>query len=253
MIKNNLGNKSLTNLKRKARLILPANLLDDVLVPIHPAGRPFIAAFVAITMVFAFIAQPLGWIGAALSVWCVFFFRNPDRVTPCRSGLLVSPADGIVKSIGPAAAPPELELGPATRNRVSIFMNVFDVHVNRIPLNGAVVRLIYRPGRFFNASLDKASEHNERQGVVIATPDGAEVGLVQIAGLVARRILCGLKVGDTVQTGQRFGMIRFGSRVDVYLPPGVTALVAVGQRMIAGETVIADLQSDEPERPGVRQ
>ncbi len=188
-----------------------------------------------------------------MTAWCVFFFRNPDRVTPCRAGLVVSPADGIVKSTGPAVPPPELELGPATRNRVSVFMNVFDVHVNRIPLGGAIIRLIYRPGRFFNASLDKASEHNERQGVVIATPDGSEIGLVQIAGLVARRILCGLNVGDVVQTGQGFGMIRFGSRVDVYLPPGITTLVAVGQRVIAGETVIADLQSDEPERPGARR
>ena len=252
-ITNKLGNKSLTNFKRKARLILPANLLDDVVVPIHPAGWPFIAAFAAATVVLAAVAQPLGWIGGAVTAWCVFFFRNPDRVTPLRAGLTVSPADGIVQSVGPAPPPPELELGPAVRNRVSVFMNVFDVHVNRIPLSGAIVRLNYRPGRFFNASLDKASEHNERQGVVIATPDGSEVALVQIAGLVARRILCRLNVGDAVQTGQRFGMIRFGSRVDVYLPPGVTALVAVGQRMIAGETVIADLQSDEPERPGVRQ
>jgi phosphatidylserine decarboxylase len=201
-------------------------------------------------VVLAFVAQPLGWIGGAVTVWCVFFFRNPARVTPCRAGLIVSPADGIVKWVGPATPPPELELGPAPRERVSIFMNVFDVHVNRIPLEGVIVRLVYRPGRFINASLDKASEHNERQGVVIAANDGAEVGLVQIAGLVARRILCRLNVGDRVRTGERFGMIRFGSRVDVYLPPGVTALVSVGQRMIAGETVIADVQSDEPARLG---
>jgi phosphatidylserine decarboxylase len=201
-------------------------------------------------VVLAVVAQPLGWIVGAATVWCVFFFRNPDRVTPCRAGLIVSPADGIVKWVGPAAPPPELELGSVPRDRVSIFMNVFDVHVNRIPLEGSIIRLVYRPGRFINASLDKASEHNERQGVVIAAKDGSEVGLVQIAGLVARRILCRLNVGDAVQTGQRFGMIRFGSRVDVYLPPGVAALVAVGQRMIAGETVIADLQSDEPARAG---
>jgi phosphatidylserine decarboxylase len=251
--KNKFGNKTLTHFKRKARRVLPPNLLDDILVPIHPAGWPFIAVFAAATAILAFIAQPLGWIGAALTTWCVFFFRNPDRVTPCRAGLIVSPADGIVKSIGPATPPPELELGPAARNRVSVFMNVFDVHVNRIPLDGVIARLNYRPGRFFNASLDKASEHNERQGVVITTPDGTEVGLVQIAGLVARRILCRLTIGEAVRTGQRFGMIRFGSRVDVYLPPGATALVAVGQRMIAGETVIADLQSDEPERPGARR
>lgn len=204
-------------------------------------------------MVLAVVAQPLGWIGGAATIWCVFFFRNPDRVTPCRAGLIVSPADGIVKWVGPATPPLELELGPAPRDRISIFMNVFDVHVNRIPLEGAIVRLVYRPGRFINASLDKASEHNERQGIVIAAKDGAEVGLVQIAGLVARRILCRLNVGDTVRTGQRFGMIRFGSRVDVYLPPGVAALVVVGQRMIAGETVTADVQSDEPARVGERR
>ena len=204
-------------------------------------------------MVLAVVAQPLGWIGGAATIWCVFFFRNPDRVTPCRAGLIVSPADGIVKWVGPAAPPPELEFGPAPRNRVSIFMNVFDVHVNRIPLEGTIARLVYRPGRFINASLDKASEHNERQGVVIAANDGTEVGLVQIAGLVARRILCRLNAGDAVRTGQRFGMIRFGSRVDVYLPLGLTALVVVGQRMIAGETVIADLQSDEPARVGERR
>jgi phosphatidylserine decarboxylase len=203
--------------------------------------------------VLAALAQPLGWIGGAATIWCVFFFRNPDRVTPCRSGLIVSPADGIVKWVGPATPPPELELGSAARDRVSIFMNVFDVHVNRIPLEGAIARLVYRPGRFINASLDKASEHNERQGVVIAAKNRAEVGLVQIAGLVARRILCRLNVGDSVRTGERFGMIRFGSRVDVYLPPGVNALVVVGQRMIAGETVIADLQSDEPARVGERR
>jgi phosphatidylserine decarboxylase len=204
-------------------------------------------------MVLSVIAQPLGWIGLAATIWCVFFFRNPDRVTPCRAGLIVSPADGIVKWVGPATPPPELELGLAPRDRVSIFMNVFDVHVNRIPLEGVIARLVYRPGRFINASLDKASEHNERQGIVIAANDGTELGLVQIAGLVARRILCRLNVGDAVQTGQRFGMIRFGSRVDVYLPPGVNALVSVGQRMTAGETVIADIQSDEPARVGERR
>ncbi len=234
-------------------MILPADFLDDILVPIHPAGWPFIAAFAGIAVLLAVIAQPLGWIGAAATVWCVFFFRNPERVTPNRSGLIVSPADGIVKWVGPAAPPPELELGAAPRERVSIFMNVFDVHVNRIPLGGTITRLVYHPGRFFNASLDKASEHNERHGAVITAPDGSEVGVVQIAGLVARRIVCWLNRGDDVRTGQRFGMIRFGSRVDVYLPPGVPALVAVGQRMMAGETVIADLNSDEPARSGERR
>lgn len=229
---------------------MPTDLLKDIVVPINRAGWPFIAAFALVAVALAFVAQPLGWIGAALTLWCVFFFRDPDRVTPIRPGLVVSPADGLVRWVGPAPPPPELELGDAPLNRISIFMNVFDVHVNRIPIDGAVARLFYRPGRFFNASLDKASEHNERQSVVIAGADGVKIGLVQIAGLVARRILCRLREGQAVRSGQRFGMIRFGSRVDIYLPDGGASLVAVGQRTIAGETVLADLRSGEPERPG---
>lgn len=232
---------------------MTSDLLKDVIVPINRAGWPFIAAFTGATAVLAVIAQPLGWVGAALTIWCVFFFRDPSRVTPMRDGLVVCPADGVVRWVGPAPPPAELELGDAPLPRVSVFMNVFDVHINRAPVDGIVARLFYRPGKFFNASLDKASEHNERQSVVIKAPDGREIGLVQIAGLVARRILCRLQKDQEVRAGERFGMIRFGSRVDVYLPPGVAPLVAVGQRMVAGETVIADLRSHETERRGERR
>lgn len=230
--------------------VLSTELLRDVFVPINRAGWPFIAAFAVVTVVLAVIAEPLGWIGGALTLWCVFFFRDPDRVTPVRPGLIVSPADGLVRWVGPALPPPELELGGDPRQRVSVFMNVFDVHVNRIPADGVIDRLFYRPGRFFNASLDKASEDNERQSIVVTASGGERIGVVQIAGLVARRIQCRLESGQAVRGGERFGMIRFGSRVDVYLPEGTAPLVALGQRTIAGETVIADLQSIELPRAG---
>ena len=220
----------------------------SVLAPIHPAGWPFIAAFAVVTLALAVAVPPLGWAGGILTAWCVFFFRDPVRRVPTRPGLLVSPADGLVQTI--QAAPPPAELGlegtPATR--VSVFLNVFDVHVNRVPAAGTIERVVYRPGRFLNASLDKASEDNERTAVLLRLPDGRPLVFVQIAGLVARRIVCTLRPGQAVATGERFGMIRFGSRADVYLPEGVAPLVAVGQRMVAGETVIADLRSDEPAR-----
>jgi phosphatidylserine decarboxylase len=195
----------------------------------------------------------LGLVGAVLTLWCVYFFRDPDRATPTRPGLIISPADGVVQSIVPAPPPPELGMAATPLTRVAVFMNVFDVHVNRIPIDGTVTRLAYTPGRFFNASLDKASEHNERQALVIATTDGTEFAVVQIAGLVARRIKCFLAEGQDVRAGERFGLIRFGSRVDVYLPEGVAPLVAVGQRSIAGETVIADIRAQEPAREAERR
>ncbi|TVR84025.1 MAG: phosphatidylserine decarboxylase [Rhodospirillales bacterium] len=228
-------------------------LLDSVLVPIHRAGWPFIAGFAAVTAVLAWLVPLLGAAGAVLTFWCLMFFRNPDRVTPARAGLVVGAADGVIQSVTAAIPPPELGLGETPLPRVSVFMNVFDVHVNRIPADGTVTRLAYRPGRFVNASLDKASEDNERQGIAIALADGRALGVVQIAGLVARRILCDLAEGEHVKAGDRFGMIRFGSRVDVYLPPGVAPLVAEGQRCVGGETVIADLQGTEPPRQGVRR
>jgi phosphatidylserine decarboxylase len=192
------------------------------------------------------------WLGLIATTWCVYFFRDPVRVTPIREGLIVSPADGVVQKIVTMVPPVELELGDAERVRVSIFLNVFDVHVNRIPIEGSITKLHYNPGKFLNASLDKASEENERQSAKITMPDGETLGVVQIAGLVARRILCDLKEGQSVKTGERFGIIRFGSRTDVYLPLGVTPLVIVGQRAVGGETIIADMKSTENERVGVQ-
>lgn len=224
--------------------------MKAVLVPIHPQGWPFVALFALAAGLMWYAALPLGLFGCVLTLWCLYFFRNPDRVTPTRAGLVISPADGVVQMIAPAPPPAQLDMGADPLIRVSIFMNVFDVHVNRVPVDGTVDKLFYHSGRFINASLDKASEHNERQSVSVRLADGRRVAFVQIAGLIARRILCHLKEGETVRAGQRFGMIRFGSRVDVFLPPGVSPLVALGQRMIAGETVIADLQANEPQRQG---
>ena len=223
---------------------------NSVLVPIHRAGWPFIGLFAAASVGLALVAEPLGLIGVVLTAWCVYFFRDPERVTPTRNGLIVSPADGVVQSLEPAVPPAELEMGDEVRPRVCVFMNVFNVHVNRIPCDGTITKLAYRPGRFFNASLDKASEFNERQGVCMSTTDSGDIAFVQIAGLVARRILCRLGEGQPVLAGERFGLIRFGSRVDVYLPEGVAPLVVVGQKTVAGETVIADVCAQEPPRAG---
>jgi phosphatidylserine decarboxylase len=225
-------------------------LLKSVFVPINRAGWPFIAIFAAITVVAAYYSEPFGWIGVILTAWCTYFFRDPDRITPTRDGLVISPADGVVQMIQDAVPPPEIEMGDQPLNRISIFMNVFDVHVNRTPIAGTISKLAYRPGKFFNASLDKASDLNERQSVRLTTADNIEIAFVQIAGLVARRIKCDIEEGQNLLTGERFGLIRFGSRVDVYLPKEVSALVSVGQRAIAGETVIADFQATEQPRNG---
>ncbi len=224
------------------------NLLKSVFVPVNKAGWPFIAIFSAITVIAAYVSEPLGWIGVVLTAWCTYFFRDPDRFTPTRVGLVISPADGVVQMIQDAVPPPEIEMGEQPLNRISIFMNVFDVHVNRTPIAGTISKLAYRPGKFLNASLDKASEFNERQSVRMTTTDNIEIAFVQIAGLVARRIKCDIEEGQTVLTGERFGLIRFGSRVDVYLPKDIPALVTVGQRAVAGETVIADFQATDPPR-----
>jgi len=225
-------------------------LLKPILVPIHRDGWPFVAGFAVVMIVLALLWAPLGWIGAILTGWCAYFFRDPPRITPTRAGLVISPADGIVQMIQPAVPPAELGLGPQPLTRVSVFMNVFNVHVNRIPVEGTVANLAYRAGKFFNASLDKASEFNERQAIALRLADGRALAVVQIAGLVARRIRCDLKPSQAVRAGERFGLIRFGSRVDVYLPDGVAPLVALGQTTIAGETVIADLAAAEPARHG---
>jgi phosphatidylserine decarboxylase len=215
--------------------------------PIHPEGYIFIAVFAVITLVAGWIFDPLFWIGLVLTIWCAYFFRDPVRVTPQDDSLVVSPADGMISAVGPAAPPPELGLGPEPLLRISIFMSVFDVHVNRAPMTGRVAKIAYRPGIFLNADLDKASEDNERNGLVIDTAAG-RIGVVQIAGLIARRIVCFVSQGDSVDTGERIGLIRFGSRVDVYLPHGARALTAIGARAVAGETIIADFNAAAPAR-----
>lgn len=216
-------------------------MLDTVIKPMHREGIRFVAIFAAITAGLFLLSDLLGWIGVGLTIWCYYFFRDPARVPPARSGMVVSPADGVVSLIEKAVPPKELGMPEVPLTRISVFMNVFNCHVNRTPVAGEITSVAYRPGKFFNASLDKASADNERNSLRIRMPDGRELAVVQIAGLVARRIVCFVEPGDTTQTGERFGLIRFGSRLDVYLPDGVDPVVSVGQTMIAGETVLAEL------------
>jgi phosphatidylserine decarboxylase len=222
----------------------------SVIVPIHRAGWPFIGIALAAAVVLGVLWGPLFWLGLLAAAYCAYFFRDPPRVTPTRVGLVIAPADGLVHPIVRAVPPPELGLGDAPLTRVSIFLNVFNVHINRVPVDGTITALSYRPGKFVNAALDKASEDNERMAIKVTTYDGVDLGFVQIAGLVARRIVCNLKADQPVRAGQVFGLIRFGSRMDVYLPEGVAPLVSPYQTTVAGETVIADLQSDEAARQG---
>ncbi|NVO25014.1 phosphatidylserine decarboxylase [Donghicola sp. C2-DW-16] len=223
---------------------MSVSMLSTFVKPMHPEGRKFVAIAAAITVGFFLICEPLGWIGVGLTIWVYYFFRDPVRVTPTRPGLMISPADGIISLLEPAVPPAELGLGDQPMTRISVFMSVFNCHVNRLPAAGTLEKVAYRPGKFLNASLDKASEDNERNGLTVALPDGRRYGVVQIAGLVARRILCWSKEGQTLATGERFGLIRFGSRLDIYLPEGVEPLVSIGQTMIAGETVLADLNAN---------
>lgn len=225
--------------------------IRSVLVPIHREGWRFIAIFAVATLLLFWVAEPLGWAGVVLTAWCAYFFRDPPRVTPQRDGLVISPADGVVQMIERAVPPDELGMGTDPRLRISVFMNVFNVHVNRVPADGKVTALAYRPGKFLNAALDKASTDNERQSMKLQLPGGKELAIVQIAGLVARRILCEAHEGQEYKAGERFGLIRFGSRVDVYLDDGMVPLVATGQLCIAGETVIAEDGANEQPRTGV--
>jgi phosphatidylserine decarboxylase len=223
------------------------NSIRSQLAPIHPLGYPFIGGFALASLVLFVLWAPLGWIGTVATLWCAYFFRDPARVTPVRDGIVVSPADGRVSQITNALPPPELGLGDRPLPRISVFMSVFDCHVNRSPISGRIERIVYRAGKFLSADLDKASEDNERNAFVISSP-GFRLGVVQIAGLVARRIVPFAREGDLVSAGQRIGMIRFGSRVDVYLPEGSRALAAEGQTALAGETVLADLKIVEAGR-----
>jgi phosphatidylserine decarboxylase len=217
--------------------------LHHALPPPHQAGRPFLLGGLVVIVLGLVLAHWLSWIGLLFTLFCLFFFRDPERVPPDRPGAILAPADGRVVSVGLGTLPAELGLGMTPRWRVSIFLSVLNVHVNRIPADGTVTRIAYRHGAFVNASLDKASENNERNAVALRLPDGREIAVVQIAGLIARRILCTLREGDAVRAGARFGIIRFGSRTDLYLPEGVRPLVVEGQTMLGGETVIAELAS----------
>jgi phosphatidylserine decarboxylase len=217
------------------------NSIRSQIAPIHPEGYPFIGAFALLSLILFWVWTPLGWIGTVLTLWCAYFFRDPVRVTPVREGLVISPADGRVSRVTNVIPPLELDLGGKPLPRVSIFMSVFDCHVNRSPVAGRIERIVYKAGKFLNADLDKASEDNERNSLVIATGT-ARIGVVQIAGLVARRIVSFSREGDVLAAGDRFGLIRFGSRLDVYLPEGTKPLVAEGQTALAGETVLADLK-----------
>jgi len=218
------------------------NSIRSQLSPIHPEGYPFVGGFALVSLILFWLWSPLGWLGTVATLWCAYFFRDPPRVTPVRDGIIVAPADGRVSQVTNAVPPQELGLGPRPLLRISIFMSVFNCHVNRSPIAGRIERMVYRRGKFLSADLDKASEDNERNSFVIATGTGTRLAVIQIAGLVARRIVPFTREGETVAAGQRIGMIRFGSRVDVYLPDGARTLVGEGQTAIAGETLIADLR-----------
>ena len=227
------------------------SVLDSVrrqITPIHPEGYIFVAAFVAATVILGWLWAPLGWIGLFATLWCAYFFRDPPRVTPLRADLVVAPADGLVSFCDIAVPPPELGLGALPLPRVSIFMSVFDCHVNRAPIEGKVTRIAYHAGEFLSADLDKASEANERNGLVLESAAG-DFGVVQIAGMIARRIVCFTHEGARLGAGDRFGLIRFGSRVDVYMPEGARIVVGLHSRAVAGETVIAEMGRVE----GLRQ
>ncbi|MBU0585153.1 MAG: phosphatidylserine decarboxylase [Alphaproteobacteria bacterium] len=213
--------------------------IKNAFVPVNREGYPFIAGFAVVTLLLGLFSTSLFWIGAILTAWCAYFFRDPVRVTPLDDRLVISPADGVVSAVGPAVPPRELGLGSGEMTRVSVFMNVFSCHVNRSPVRGKITRIEHRPGKFLNAELDKASQENERNGLVIESPNGV-VACVQIAGLVARRIVCWAETGGNIGAGERIGLIRFGSRLDVFMPTDATVKVAVGQTAVAGETVMAE-------------
>jgi phosphatidylserine decarboxylase len=222
--------------------------IGDSIAPVHSDGYKFLAIGAVLTLLLFLLFPPLAWLAALGTAFVAFFFRDPVRVTPLREGLVVAPGDGRIAAIESVRPPPELGFGDAQRVRISTFLSLFDVHINRVPVAGRITRSIYVPGSFVNAARDKASEENERRAIVITTPSGVDVAVVQIAGLIARRIVTVVREGEGVGVGQRLGLIRFGSRVDVYLPPGHGALVCVGQRAIGGETVLADFKSNEAER-----
>ena len=217
------------------------NMMKVIAVPMHPEGRKFVAIFATVTAVLWLVWEPLFWLGVGLTIWCYYFFRDPVRSVAQRPGLILSPADGVVSLITKTVPPADMQLGDQRLTRVSVFMNVFNCHVNRAPIAGEVMAISYHHGKFLNASLDKASEHNERNSITIESADKTRVGVTQIAGLVARRIICFTKVGARLGVGERFGLIRFGSRLDIFLPEGIEPAVGLGQTAVAGETILARL------------
>ena len=221
------------------------NMMDAVILPMHPEGRKFVAIFAVFARVLGQIWEPLFWVGLAITVWCYYFFRDPERVVPQGEKFIISPADGVVSLIQEVTPPTEMGLGDEPLTRVSVFMNVFNCHVNRACIDGTVTNVTYHHGKFLNASLDKASEHNERNSITISRDDGLTIGITQIAGLVARRIVCFVEEGAKLSAGDRFGLIRFGSRLDIYLPKGVGPAVCLGQKTVAGETILAHV--DQPQ------
>jgi len=222
------------------------DMMKIIAVPMHPEGRKFVALFGVLSLLLLLVWEPLFWAGLVVTVWCYYFFRDPVRSVPQTEGLILSPADGVVSLITQAAPPADMDLGDAPRWRVSVFMNVFNCHVNRMPAGGTIRKIVYHKGKFVNASLDKASEHNERNSLSVDLDgDGGDIGIVQIAGLVARRIVCFSETDDRLDAGERFGLIRFGSRLDIYLPDGVQPAVALGQTAVAGETILADLNAPD--------
>ena len=226
---------------------MSVSMISTFVKPMHPEGKRFVVLATALTFLLFLVWSPLGWIGVGLTIWVYYFFRDPERIIPMRPDIMVSPADGVVSLLEPAVPPVELGLGEEAIMRVSVFMSVFNCHVNRLPASGRITKIAYRPGKFFNASLDKASVDNERNGLAIMLEDGRHYAVVQIAGLVARRILCWAAEEQEMARGARFGLIRFGSRLDIYLPDGATPLVRIGQTMVAGETLIAHLTGAETE------
>ncbi len=221
-------------------------LLDSItsfFVPIHKDGYKFVAVFAVGALLLSWASDLLGWAGAAATLYCAYFFRDPERFPPQGKELVIAPADGRISAIEEVVSPKELDLDSEKRTRISIFLSVFDVQINRSPVAGKITKIVYVPGKFLNAELDKASEENERQCLTLETGNGTRVGCVQIAGLIARRIVTFVQQGATVEAGERFGLIRFGSRTDIYLPPGIKPVVSVGQTAIGGETVLADMGS----------
>jgi phosphatidylserine decarboxylase len=225
-------------------------VLLKLLAPLHPDGFKFVLVAGLATILLFLVSRPAGWVALIVTLWLIYFFRDPWRVTPSREGVLVSPADGVVTSVTHVPPPPELAMGDAAVARIGIFLSLFDVHVTRAPIGGRVAALRYTKGRFLDASREDASLHNERMAIRVTPPQGPEIAFVQVAGLVARRIVCDLREGQRLATGQRIGIIRFGSRVDVYCPPLYVTMVVAGQRMVGGETVIADRFAREPVKEG---